>query len=78
MLEIHVVPDGKQIAVSVWHTLVAVCTDLNSWWWTEMSSKTCTVLFQNKFQKLVHLVGFTIEICYDVRPYDRHTRMFCI
>jgi len=41
---------------------VAVCTVLNSWWWTERPSETCRVSFQNKFEKLVHLAGFTIEI----------------
>jgi len=25
----------------------------------------------NKFEKLAHLVGFTIEIYYDARPYER-------
>jgi len=30
----------------------------NSWWWTEELSETCRVSFQNKFEKLVHLVGF--------------------
>ena len=28
-------------------------------------------LFQNKFETLVRLVGFTIEICYYSRPYER-------
>jgi len=37
---------------------IAVCTVNNSWWWTEELSKTCRVSFQNKFEKLVHLVGF--------------------
>ena len=27
---------------------VAVCTVLNSWWWTERPSETCRVSFQNK------------------------------
>jgi hypothetical protein len=31
----------------------------NSWWWTEELSETCRVSFQNKFEKLVYLVGFT-------------------
>jgi len=38
----------------------------NSWWWTEELSETCRVLFQNKFEKLVHLVGFiirTVTLC---------------
>ena len=29
----------------------------------------------NKFDTLVHLVGFTIELFYDARPYERHTIM---
>ena len=33
----------------------------NSWWWTEELSETCRVSFQNKFEKLVHLVGFIIR-----------------
>jgi hypothetical protein len=41
----------------------------------ERPSKTYRVSFQkkkkNKFEKLVHLVGFTIEIYYDARPCER-------
>jgi hypothetical protein len=40
---------------------IAVCTVKNSWWWTEELSKICGVSFQNKFEKLVHLVGFIIR-----------------
>ena len=36
----------------------AVCTVKNSWWWTGDLSETCRVSFQNKFEKLVHLLGF--------------------
>ena len=39
-----------------------VCTAKNSWWWTEELSETRGVLFQNKFEKLVYLVGFIIII----------------
>ena len=35
----------QQTAVSVWHMPVAVCTILNSWWWTETPSETCRVSF---------------------------------
>jgi hypothetical protein len=35
----------------------------NSWWWTEELSETCRFSFQNKFQSLVHLVGFIIRKC---------------
>ena len=41
---------------------IAVCTVKNSWWWTEELPETCRVSFQNKFEKLVHLVGFSIRI----------------
>ena len=52
-----------------WHT-IAVCTVKNSWWWTEELPETCRVPFQNKFEKLVHLVGFTIrEAMYCVTRY---------
>jgi hypothetical protein len=30
----------------------------NSWWWTDELSETCTVSWQNKFVKLVHILGF--------------------
>jgi hypothetical protein len=40
---------------------IAVCTVKNSWWWTEGLSETCRVWFQNKCEKLVHLVGFIIR-----------------
>jgi hypothetical protein len=34
---------------------------INSWWWTEELSETCRVSCQNKFVKLVHLVGHIIK-----------------
>jgi hypothetical protein len=33
------------------------CCVYNSWWWTEELSEACRVSFQNKFEKLMHLVG---------------------
>jgi hypothetical protein len=48
MEEFHLVPASKQVAVSVWHMPVAVCTVLNSWWWTERPSETYRVLYKNK------------------------------
>jgi len=48
-------------AVSVWQVPVVVCTVLNSWWWTERPSETCSVIPKsNKFDTVVHVVGFTI------------------
>jgi len=39
----------------------------------ETPSETCRMLLQNKlkFEKLVHLVGFTVELYHDARPYKR-------
>ena len=34
---------------------------INSWRWTNKLSKTCRVSWQNKFVKLMHLVGFIIK-----------------
>ena len=34
----------------------------NSWWWTEELSETVELYSKNKFEKLVHLVGFIIRI----------------
>jgi len=31
-----------------WHLPDAVCTVLDSWWWTDRTSETCRVLFQYK------------------------------
>jgi hypothetical protein len=40
---------------------IAECAVKNSWWWTEELSETCRISFQNKFENLVHLVGFIIK-----------------
>jgi len=47
-LQFHLVPASKQSAEAVWRIPDAVCTVLNSWWWTERPSETCRVLLQNK------------------------------
>ena len=41
---------------------IVVCTVKNTWWWTKELSETCRDLFQNKFEKLVHLFGFITGI----------------
>jgi len=56
----------------------AVCTVKNSWWWTEELSGTCRVLFQNKFEKLVHLVGFIIQIYHDARSPECQRYTICL
>ena len=42
----------------VWHIPLLSVQWINSWWWTEELSETCRVSWQNKFVKLMHLVGF--------------------
>jgi len=42
----------------VWHIPLLSEQWINSWWWTEEISETCRVSWQNKFVKLVRLVGF--------------------
>jgi len=36
------------VAAAVWHTPVAVCAVLSSWWWTERLSEICRVFYKNK------------------------------
>jgi hypothetical protein len=51
---------------------IAVCTVKNSWWCAEELSETCLEFYsKNKFQKLVHLVGFIIRIYHDARSPER-------
>jgi hypothetical protein len=51
---------------------IAVCTVKNYWWWTEELSETYRISFQNKFEKLLHLVSFIIRICHDAQSLE-HT-----
>jgi superoxide dismutase len=51
----------KFVYIPVWHIPLLSVQWINSWWWTEELSETFRISFQNKFVKLVHLVGFTIK-----------------
>ena len=60
---------SKAVYKPVWHIPLLSVQWINSWWWTEELSETCRVSCQNKFVKLVHLVGFIIQkrdLCYTV------------
>jgi hypothetical protein len=60
----HSVPPwscSKDVYKPVWHIPMLSVQWINSWWWTEELSETCRVSWQNKFVKLVHLVGFIIK-----------------
>jgi hypothetical protein len=52
---------SKAVFKSVWHIPVPNVQWINSWWWAEEMPETCRVSWQNKFGKLVHLVGFIIK-----------------
>ena len=52
---------SKAVYKRVWHIPLLSVQWMNSWWWTEELSETCRVSGQNKFVKLVHLVGFIIK-----------------
>jgi hypothetical protein len=61
----------KVVYKPVWHIPLLCVQWKNSWWWTEELSETCNVSFQNKTEKLVHLVGFIIRIRHDARSHER-------
>jgi hypothetical protein len=52
---------SKAVYKPVWHIPLLSVQWINSWWWTEELSETSRVSWQNKFVKLVHLVGFIIK-----------------
>jgi len=54
---------SKAVYKLVWHIPLLSVQWINSWWWTEELSETCRVSCQNKFVKLVHLVGFIVKKC---------------
>ena len=51
-------PCSKAVYKPVWQIPLLSVQWINSWWWTDELSETCRVSWQNKFVKLVHLVGF--------------------
>ena len=52
---------SKAVYKPVWHIQLLSVQWINSWWWTEELSETRRVSWQNKFVKLVHLLGFIIK-----------------
>ena len=64
---------SKAVYKPVWHIPLLSVQWINSWWWTEELSETCRVSWQNKFVKLVHLVGFITKksktYCYKSKPF---------
>jgi hypothetical protein len=59
--------------VPVWHIPLLIVRWINSWWWMDELSETCRVSWENKFVKLVHLVGFITKnlwLCWSKRHKD--------
>jgi hypothetical protein len=68
---------SKAVYKPVWHTPLLSVQWINSWWWTEKLSKTCRISWQNKFVKLVHLVGFIIKKCVTMHGHT-NVKLQCI
>ena len=49
---------SKAVYKPVWHIPLSSVQWINSWWWTDELSEKCRISWQNKFVKLVRLVGF--------------------
>ena len=51
---------SKAVYKTIWYTGIPLLSVqwINSWWWTDKLSEICRVSWQNKFVKLVHLIGF--------------------
>jgi hypothetical protein len=60
---------SKTVYKPVWHIPLLSVHLINSWWWTEELSETCRCSCQNKFVKLVHLVGFIIKKLFISKHY---------
>ena len=74
---------SKAVYKHVWHIPLLIVQWINCWWWPDELSETCRVSWQNKFVKLVHLVGFITKkfvtmhghmsrctvTCYDARSH---------
>ena len=52
---------SKAVYKPVWHIPLLSVQWINCWCWAGELPKTCRVSWQNKFVKLVHLVGFFIK-----------------
>ena len=60
---------SKAVYKHVWHIPLLIVQWINSSWWTEKLSETFRFSWQNKFVKLIHLVGFIIKIVVHVIMY---------
>jgi len=68
---------SKAVYKPVWYVPLLSVQWINSWWRKDKLSETRRVSWQNKFVKLVHLVGFiTKKRCYDAQSHvTMHSHM---
>jgi len=52
---------SKAVYKPIWRVPLLSVKWINSWWRAQELSETCRFSCQNKFVKLVHLVGFIIK-----------------
>jgi len=69
---------SQAVSKPVWHIPDAVCTVLDSWWWTERPSETCRVLFQNKIKLRYCASGWFYNSRNILRCTVRQTSNLCI
>ena len=68
---------SKAVHKPVWHVPLLSVQWINSRWWTDELSETCRVSWQNKFVKLVYLVGFITKKLYKtIRLVDMSVSLF--
>ena len=61
---------SKAVYKPVWHTPLLSVQWINSWWWADELSETCTVSCRSKFGKIGASGWFYYkEICYDARSH---------
>jgi hypothetical protein len=56
---------SKAVSELVWNIPLRSVQWIKSWWWAHELPETCRVSCQNKFVKLVRLVGFITKICWE-------------
>ena len=70
---------SKAVFKPIWHTPLLSVEWINSWWWTEELPETRRNSCQNKFVKLVYLVGLiTKKFFYHARPYERKIPIYIL
>jgi hypothetical protein len=75
--ETHGIPSwfcSKAVYKRVWNIQLLSVQWINSRYWKEEMSETCRVSCQNKFVKLVHLVGFIVKKFVTMQGHVMHSR----